>query len=129
MSTTPLHRKRLEWRYSVSTGHHDIRLTSALRAWHRARLIGLKIDAMQWDGRQLSVRELERLNYWVEARGAWRCSLLPWHEAAFVLAMVISGELRHVHVGPGGAGRWPAGTRAEILLGDGRQCVQGELGL
>lgn len=129
MSTIPLHRKRLEWRYSVSTGHHDIRLTSALRAWHRARLIGLKIDAMQWDGRRLTDHELERLNLWIEARGAWRCSLLPWHEAAFVLDLVLTGELRHVCVGPGGAGRWPARTRPEILLGDGSQGMQGELGL
>lgn len=127
MLPAPTHRKRIEWRYSVSTGHHDIRLTSALRAWHRARLIGLTVDSLELEGRHLSARELERLNYWVEARGAWRCSLLPWHEASFVLAAVISGDLRQVCVGPAGGGRWPAGTGAKILLGNGSQGVQSEL--
>lgn len=127
--STPLHRKRLEWRYSASTGHHDIRLTSALRAWHRARLIGLKIDSLIWDGRLLRSQELERLNLWIEARGAWRCSCLQWHEAAWVVDRVLTGELRTVCVGPAGAGRWPSGSSAEILLGNGGQGVQSELGL
>jgi len=122
------HRKRLEWRYSASTGHHDIRLTSALRAWHRARLIGLKVDSLTWDGRNVIGQELERLNLWIEARGAWRCSCLKWHEAAWVVDQVLAGQLRTVCVGPAGGGRWPAGTGPEIFLGDGSQGVQSELG-
>ena len=129
MSMTPPHRKRLQWRYSVSTGHHDVRLTTALRAWHRARLIGLRIDAMEWDGRKLRLQELERLNYWVEARGAWRCSLLPWDEAAAVLDLVISGRLPHAGIGSGGGGRWTPGSSAEILFGNRGKGVQSELGL
>ncbi len=118
----------MHYRFTPSIVHRDFRLTSALRAWHRARLLGLSLDLVSIDGRQLNPLEVERLNLWVEALGAWRCSLLPWHKAAAVLDKVISGDLLRVGLGAGGGGRWPAGASSEELFRNACQGVHGEFG-
>ena len=126
MSHTPTHRKRLEWRFSATSEHTETRLTCAFRAWHRAKLLGLQLDSVTFDGLPLDSDQLKRLNFFVEALGAWRCSLLPWHKASAVLAKVISGDLLRVGLGSGGGGRWPACASSEIFLRDRCQGVQSE---
>ena len=80
--------------------------------WHRAHLLGLKVESCELDGRALDASELFRLNFWIGAQGAWRCSLLSLPEAHAILAGVISGRLSKSPVGRAGAGRWAAGTRS-----------------
>jgi hypothetical protein len=126
MTDKSTHRKGLEWRFNAAPARTDIRFTCALRAWHRAKLLGFVLDSVTIDGRPLDPVELERLNLWVEALGAWRCSLLPPHKAAAVLSKVISGDLLRVGLGAGGGGRWSAGCSSEIFLRDSGEGVQGE---
>lgn len=112
-----LHREKVIW----STGSVvDRKHTPARRAfldWHRAHLLGLRVESCEFEGRQLTPPELLRLNLWISARGAWRCSLLPLHEAHRVLREVIKGGLSGVGCGFSGAGRWSSRTRAATIFG------------
>lgn len=93
--------------------------------WHRARLLGLQVEACEFDGRELDPGELFRLNFWIGSGGAWRCSLLTLPEAHDILCRVISGSLRRVPSGGAGAGRWAAGTASRII---GLQVTEGRQG-
>lgn len=97
-----------------------------LREWHRASLLWLSVRSLERDGEQVGRRELDRLNLWIAARGAWRCSALPHFEAADVLSDVLSGSVLRVPVGPHGAGRWATRAEFEKLLRDGREGGESE---
>jgi hypothetical protein len=68
-------------------------------------LLGFELESLCVAGREISERDLERLNLWISAHGAWRCSAMPWHDAADALELVLRAPLR-VPVAPHGAGRW-----------------------
>lgn len=107
----------IRWRWSNPKDGYGLLLPGIFEKWHRAKMLGLRLEEVTFDREPLSPRALEKLNYFVEADGAWRSSLLDHFESERVLAAVIR---RHVtiHLGAAGAGRWAAGTPAEILLRD-----------
>lgn len=103
-----IHRQKVIWSTGSVVSRKSLPARRAFLDWHRAHLLGLRVESCEWEGRQLDAAELFRLNFWIKALGAWRCSLLPLHHAHAVLRAVISGSLSHVPVGPSGAGRWAA---------------------
>lgn len=96
-----------------------------LTEWHRAALLGVAVDHLEIDGTPCTPKELERLNLWIAAGGAWRCSLLQWHVAEAVLRGVLSGRLNNVKVGPNGAGRWSSRATFEEIVRDRGEGSQG----
>ncbi len=87
---------------------------SIFREWHRAHLLGIELESVEIQtghfGEDLyhcDLRQLDRLNAFVSAYGAWRCSALPALEAETVLETLMRRPVR-VRVGPNGAGRWRA---------------------
>ena len=78
---------------------------SILRQWHRGMLLGFDLESLCVGGREIGERDLERLNLWIAAHGAWRCSAMSAIDAAQALEVVLRAPLR-VPVAPHGAGRW-----------------------
>jgi len=105
-----LHRQKVIWSTGSIVARKHTPTRRAFLDWHRAHLLGLRVEACELDGRALDAPELFRLNFWISAQGAWRCSLLSLPEAHEVLRRVISGSLRRVPVGRSGAGRWASGS-------------------
>lgn len=105
----------LAWRYEPSPVYQQRIASSAFRAWHRAWLLGLPIETFSQDGVPVDAKALRRLNWWIQAHGAWRGSSLPWHEAQDLLCDVLSGDLSSSRrrIGDAGAGRWT--PRATLL--------------
>lgn len=99
-------RQKVIWSTGSVTGRKAFPARRAFLDWHRAHLLGLRVESCEFEGRPLDAAELFRLNFWIQALGAWRCSLLPWYQAHEILRAVISGSLSRVPVGPAGAGRW-----------------------
>lgn len=126
--TTPTVMKAVIWRLTPVAPVKRNRLVSSFRDWHRAHLLGFAIDALQFDGQTLTPIELQRVNDWIAAHGAWRCSALDAHSAVRIFRLVVSGGVRRLGLGNGGAGRWTPGPRFEEILRDGGECVQGEFG-
>ena len=120
--------KTVIWRLTPARPVRRNRLVSSFRDWHRAHLLGFAIEAMNFDGANLSPIELERVNQWVQGHGAWRCSALDAHSAVRAFRLVISGGLRRMPLGQGGAGRWTSGAGFEELLRNSGQSVQSEFG-
>lgn len=95
----------LVYTFSESLPQCRSHVPSILRQWHRGMLLGFELESLCVAGREISERDLERLNLWISAHGAWRCSAMPWHDAADALELVLRAPLR-VPVAPHGAGRW-----------------------
>lgn len=126
--TRPTVTKPLIWRYIAVKPVRKNRLSSSFRDWHRAKTIGFEVEALRFDDRELNALELERLNYWIGADGAWRCSAMdPW-SCEQVLRHVISGHMHRLPIGKGGAGRWSSWSSLEKFLGNRREGIQGEFG-
>lgn len=116
----------VSWCFSPLATYRKNRLVSAFRDWHRAILLGIPLDALEYNGRHLTALELERVNLWVESSGAWRCSALdPW-SADQVFQRVLSGRLSRIPLGKGGAGRWTSWAALEKFLRDRGESIQGE---
>ena len=126
--STPTVVKTVYWRLTPVQPVRRNRLVSSFRDWHRAHLLGFAIDALQFDGVDLNPIELERVNQWISAHGAWRCSALDPHSAVRVFRMVVSGGIKRMGLGQGGAGRWTPGPALEKILRDGGKSVQSEFG-
>ena len=92
-----------------------IRLNDIFRRWHRAKLLGLVLDKVEIDGVPLTAREVERLNYWIGADGAFRCSRLSYWECWSVLDKAMGRKL-DIACGPSCGGRWPSGTMTTSLF-------------
>jgi hypothetical protein len=108
---------RLEWGYSEPGERCAKHLPSVIREWHRAHKLRLEVEWLKLDGTTVSPEALRRLNFWLSADGAWRCSLLPHFEAAAVLSRVLDqGGL--VNCGPTSGGRWPSGSTLAQILDD-----------
>lgn len=110
-----VHRQKVIWSSGSVVSRKSIPARRAFLDWHRAHLLGLRVESCEFDGRQLDAAELFRLNFWISAAGAWRCSLLPLHEAHAVLGEVLSGRLRRVPVGRSGAGRWASWPPSRVI--------------
>lgn len=118
MRNTSWENRRLVWSYSTpprAAGHY---LTSIFRDWHRAHLLGCEVLSLRFGGHEKTAPELERLNLWIAAYGAWRASALPYWEAFEVLDRVLSGRPHKPKVGVGGGGRNTTGTQLEIFFWD-----------
>ncbi len=100
-----VHTQKVIWSTGPIVGRKHTPVTRAFIHWHRAYLLGLRIESCAFDGTVLDADELFRLNFWIAAQGAWRCSLLPMHEGHAVVHRVVSGNLSRVPVGKSGAGR------------------------
>jgi hypothetical protein len=97
-----------------------------LRHWHSAARLNLPVAWLERDGVRLSEPEIERLNLWIEALGAWRVSAMPWPEALNCLDDFLSGNLGRIPSGKGGAGRWTTRAKLEVFFRDGGQRGQTE---
>ena len=96
----------LRWVYSESPEYVQRRLTVIFRDWHRAKLLGLEVANLEIAGNKMTAEELRRLNFWIQADGAWRSSALGHFECSGLLGDVLSGELgRRISVGRAGGGR------------------------
>jgi len=89
-------------------------LPAVFEQWHRAHLLGMQVASVRFDGHELYAPSLERLNFWIEAHGAWRASLLDHFECERVLATVIKRNVV-VKVGDAGGGRWAKETTSRQL--------------
>lgn len=114
----------LSWSYATPPPAHGFYLTSVFRDWHRAFLLGTRVDCCTFGGEILSGDQLARLNFWIEAHGAWRASALPYWEAYELLSRVVSGRTYKSKIGTAGGGRHAAGTQLEMLLWDAREGVE-----
>lgn len=85
-------------------------------------LLGIEVQELEIDGHKKTALQVERLNLWIKAYGAWRCSALPYWDASNVLEHVLAGRLDAPKVGDAGGGRVAAGTQFEIFFGDAREC-------
>lgn len=115
---------KFSWSYSLpppAAGHY---LTAILRDWHRGYLLGCEVLELELDGQKKTALEVERLNLWIAAHGAWRASALPYWEARKVLDRVLGGQTYRTYVGSAGGGRNAAGTQLVEILGD--RCEGGE---
>jgi len=56
--------------------------------------MGMELETLSIGGSPVSPEALRRLNFWLEAHGAWKASELPWHECEEILHHVLSGDLR-----------------------------------
>ena len=87
----------------------------AFLEWHRAHLLGLSVSACNLDGHTLDSDELFRLNFWIRAQGAWRCSLLPTSDANVIVSRVIEGGVVRIPVGRSGDGRLGSNSGRKII--------------
>jgi hypothetical protein len=110
-------RRGVIWSTGSIAHRKQVPTRRAFLDWHRAHLLGLKVEKCEFEGLELDGPALFRLNCWVMGLGAWRCSLLPSHEAHQILRKVILGGVHRIPVGRSGAGRWASGTRAASILG------------
>lgn len=110
--------QKLVWSYSTppaAAGHY---LTSVFRDWHRAHLLGSEVRSFELGGHKKTALELERLNLWIAAYGAWRASALPYWEARGVLDRVLAGCSDKAKVGCAGGGRRASRAKFEVVLWD-----------
>lgn len=115
---------KFAWSYSVPRPAAGQYLTAIFRDWHRAHLLGCELLELELDGQKKTALELERLNLWISAHGAWRASALPYWEARRALDRVFEGRAYLPCVGSAGGGRSAAGTQLEKLFGD--RCQGGD---
>jgi hypothetical protein len=101
-------------------------LPGIFAVWHRGKNLGLHLVELDFDGVIVGPHAIERLNYWLEADGAWRASLLTHFEAEKVLATVIRRNVR-LNLGSAGGGRWPSGTTFEELFRNRSEGIQSVL--
>lgn len=69
----------------------------------------------------MSDRQREALWNFVQAGGAWRCSAMPWQDAAVILEWVLESGSFYVPIGPAGAGRWSSASALKVFLTKTRQ--------
>lgn len=114
----------ISWQYSHPEITTCTQYSTAFRAWHRAHLIGLSLVSCKIGHIPFSADQLDRLNLFVEGRGAWRCSNLDYYEARRALNVVLADQCEIVaRVGPIG-GRWPTASTAKQILWDSGQSDQ-----
>jgi len=125
MNTCPGPLAKFVWRYSVpppAAGHY---LTSIFRDWHRGYLLGSEILDLEINGHKKTALDLERLNLWIAAHGAWRASALPYWEAAQILDGVLAGRPYKAKIGRAGGGRSAPRAKLEEVFFDGGECIEG----
>jgi hypothetical protein len=76
----------------------------------------VELASLEFNGKAVDPVSLEKLNYWLSADGAWRCTLLPHFESERVLSQILRNG-GAVRIGPAGAGRFAPGTAVEKVLG------------
>ena len=110
---------QIRWRWSNPRDGYALLLPGAFEKWHRGKNLGLDLVEVSWDGRPLTSREMEKLNLFIQADGAWRASLLDHFEAHRLIADVLGRRMPVIaRLGQAGGGRWASGTLAEVVLGD-----------
>ncbi len=114
------------WQFSPSTERTGSHLPSVFAHWHRASLLELSLAELSVDGEKIAAPDLERLNLWISASGAWRCSALPYWDCRTILDEVLRSPYP-IPVGKSGAGRWTSRPKLEEVLRDRGKRVQGEL--
>lgn len=97
--------KKVVWSTGSVVDRKNVPAQRAFMEWHRAHLLGLPISECVLDGVSLDEQALFRLNFWIRAWGAWRCSLLPLKDANAVLSRVVECGMARVPVGRSGGGR------------------------
>lgn len=106
----------IRWEFAPLPACSEHRYTVIFRQWHRAHLLAPfgddVVTSLEIGGRSSSPIELRRLNHWIRAGGAWRCSALPYWDASDVLCNVLLGHCPVLPVGSLGAGR---AARAPVL--------------
>ena len=123
-------RAKVTWSTGCIKGRSQFPVRRAFIEWHRAHLLGLKVTECEFGGVKLTEDELFRLNLWISAQGAWRCSLLPYPEATKILRSVLLGGLRRVSCGSAGAGRWATWPKsASVFCFDLAEGGEEQLGL
>ena len=96
----------LEWDFTPPPGYRGRTVNCIFREWHRGFLLGLEVNHLKLGGREITGDELQRLNFWIAANGAWRASALPYWDGFNLLVDVLSGNLGvNFLVGNAGAGR------------------------
>jgi len=66
----------------------------------------MEVEEFDIDGRPLTDLALQRLNFWIQADGAWRCSKLPHLQCIDILQHVLfGGRSSSERVGTAGGGR------------------------
>src|SRR5688572_10632212 len=95
----------VEWTMSKPTPQRGRFYTDLFRSWHRSMLLGLEVETLTINGREVSELGLRRLNFWIQAYGAWRCSTLPYWEGHDALLKVLDGNMQAPKVGAAGGGR------------------------
>ena len=83
----------LQWNLSVPPGYSGRSIGSVLRQWHRAEMLGLEVSRLKIGGHEKAAHEMERLNMWISAGGAWRCSLLPHWDAFNALEIQVGSSI------------------------------------
>lgn len=96
----------LKYTYTPATQRTRTYVPSVLKEWHQAMRLGFEVEMLSIDGVSVHALALERLNFWIAAQGAWRCSIMPFHDSVDALEDVLRCPVRPVPVGPNGAGRW-----------------------
>ncbi len=119
---------RVAWEWTESGDRTGVVLPHVFARWHSANRLGLELARVELRGETLEELELTRLNYFVAAGGAWRCSLLSHFECERVLAHALQRRFCPI-LGVAGGGRWSASSRAEEVLGNGRKGVRDAAGL
>ena len=72
-----------EWRFKFTAppARYRVGIPAMLREFHRAMLLGMEIEHLSIDGRELTPHQLLLLNAWVASRGAWNASRQDYFEA------------------------------------------------
>jgi hypothetical protein len=112
-----LDRQRLTWLWTAPPRGNAVHLPSVFRDWHRGSLLGLQLASLAVGGHEKAAPDLERLNLFLEAGGAWRASSLGYWDAWRVLDDVLLTG-RNLPVGPAGGGRWVSGCAFEETIGN-----------
>lgn len=107
--------KLIEWTYGPPDPRQARYVPTILREWHRACLVGLSLDTLSIDGKPLTETQLERVNYFIQGRGAWRCSNLSYWDAMKMLNKACGREL-DIRCGPTSGGRHSSATVKYAVL-------------
>jgi hypothetical protein len=111
-----LDRQRVTWNFSEPPGYGSEHLPGVFLRWHRGRLLDLAVESLAVGGHEIAAPDLERLNLFIEAGGAWRASSLTYWDAWRVFEDTLRGG-RVLPVGPAGGGRWVSGRRFDEAIG------------
>src|SRR5581483_9932334 len=77
------------WTYSAPQILAGTSMQLILKNWHRASLLWMELSSLSIGGKPCSEDGVERLNLWLRAGGAWKCTLLPHFESERVIREIL----------------------------------------